>query len=69
MYIVQAALGYPPRLARQEILEEEHTQLDHVEDVMPKCRRIVEIAYIGIDGSDVRQVLDAIMTEARGAGH
>lgn len=61
-YMVQTALGDLLRLSRQKILE----------DVFPRCHRIVEIAQAGIDrgifpdGSDVRQVLDVILTDARG---
>lgn len=70
---MQTTLGDPPRSAHQEILKEEQTQLNRVEDVLPRCRRIVEIVqtdidrFIFSDGSDVRQILNAIMTEARGA--
>lgn len=72
-YIAHAALGDPPRPAHQEILEEEQAQLDHVEDALLRCHYIVEIAREDIDrgifpdGSDVRQVLDAIMMEPHGA--
>ncbi|XP_050875986.1 uncharacterized protein LOC127079651 [Lathyrus oleraceus] len=72
-YMVHAAPGDTPRLVHQDILEEEQAQLCHVEDVSPMYCSIVEITrtYIdrGIfsDGSNVRQVLDAIITEARGA--
>ena len=70
-YMVWAALGDPLRPAHQELLEEEKAQLDHVEDVLPRYHCIVEIAHacidrgIFLDGSDVRQILDVIMTEAR----
>lgn len=73
LYMVQAASGDPPMLAYQEILEEKQTQLNHVEDVLPRCHRILEITQAGIDkcifldGSDVRQVLYGIMMETRGA--
>lgn len=71
-HMVQAPPGDTSRPAHQGILEDEQTQLDHAEDLLPKCRRIVEIAQAGIDkdifsdGSDVRQVLNIIMMEARG---
>lgn len=69
--MVNDAPGDPPRLALQEILYDEQSQLDHAHDVLHKCRRIMEIAKADIDegiflyGSDVRPTLDAIMTEAR----
>lgn len=44
LYMVQVATRDPTRPAHQKILEEEHTQLDHAHDVLPICRRIVEIA-------------------------
>ncbi|CAL5197040.1 unnamed protein product [Lathyrus oleraceus] len=72
-YMVQASLGDPPRPAHQEILEEEQTQLDHAKDVLPRYRRIMGIVHVGIDksifpdGSNVRHVLDAIMTKAQRA--
>lgn len=69
-YMVQAALGDPSMLAHQEISEEEQTQLDHAKDVLPRCFYIEEEGIdrdIFPDESDVRQVLDDIMTEARGA--
>lgn len=65
--MVHATLGDLPRPAHQVILEEEHAQLDHTDDVFPRCHRIVEIAWEGIDegifldGSGVRRVLDAII--------
>lgn len=68
--MVQAAPEDPSRSSHQEILEEEQTQLDHVEDVLPRYRRIMEIVHACIDrgifpdGSDVRYVLNAIMIEA-----
>ena len=71
--MVHAAPEEPPRLAHYEILEEKQTQLDHVENVLPKCHCIMEISQTCIDRGifsgryDVRYVLDAIMTEARGA--
>lgn len=43
-HMMRASLGDPPEPAHQEILEEKQTHLDHVEDVLPICRRIVEIA-------------------------
>lgn len=61
-YIVQAALGDPPRSAHQEILQDGQTHLYHADDVLPKYHRIVEIAQASInrciflDESDVRQV-------------
>ncbi|CAL5198776.1 unnamed protein product [Lathyrus oleraceus] len=42
-YMVHAGLGDPLRPAHQDILEEKQTQLDHVEDVLPKYHRMVEI--------------------------
>lgn len=72
-YMMEAAPGDPPRPSNQEILEDEQVQSDHVEDVLPRCRRIVEIVQASIgkcifpSGSDLRQVLDVIMMEARGA--
>lgn len=42
--MVQVALEDLLRSTPQEILEEERAQLDHVHDVFPRCRRIVEIA-------------------------
>lgn len=71
--MLHAALGDPSRPAHQEILKEEKTWLDHVDDVLPRCRHIVEIVQTCIDisifpdRSDVRYILDSIMTEARGA--
>ena len=72
-YMVQDAPGDPPMPAHQEILEEEQARRDHATDVLPRCRRIMELARDGIDrglfldGSDVRGVLDAIMAEAQEA--
>lgn len=69
--MVHDAPGDPSRPTHQEIIEEEHTQLGHAHDVLPRCRCIVEIAQEAIDkcifpdGSEVRHVLDAIMTDAR----
>lgn len=69
---MQAVSEDPLRPSHQEILEEDQTQLDHAENVLPICHRcIVEIVHACIDkgifsdGSDVKHVLDAIMTEAR----
>lgn len=36
-------VGDPPRSPYQEILEEEHTRVDHVVDVFPICHRIITI--------------------------
>lgn len=69
--MVHVALGDPPRLAHQEILEEEQTHLEHTDDVLPMCSRIMEIAQTRIDegifpdGSGVRRVRDAIMAETQ----
>lgn len=69
---MHAATGDPPIPIHQKILEDEHAQLDHIDDVLSRCRHIVEIvrAYndedIFLEGSDVWRVLDAIMTEAHG---
>lgn len=58
--MVQAAPKDQLRSTHQEILEEEQTRLDHAHDVLPRCRRIVEIVQVGIDknifpnGSEVR---------------
>ena len=41
--MVQVAPKDPLSPTHQEILEEEHAQLDHVHDVLPGCLRIVEI--------------------------
>ena len=70
-YMVQTSPEDPPRPSHQEKLEEEQTQLDNAHDVLLRCRRIMEIVQEDIDicifpdGSDVRQVLYTIMTEAR----
>lgn len=61
------------RSTHQEILEEEQTQLDHIDDVLPRCLHIKEIAWADIDngifpdGFSVRRVIDSIMAEALGA--
>lgn len=53
------------------MLEGDETLLDHVHDALPRCRHIMEIAQTNIDrgifpdGSEVREVLDDIMKEAR----
>lgn len=71
LFRVQAAPGDPLRPSHQEILEGEQSQLDYTEDGLPRCRRIMKIVQTSIDkgifpdGSDVRQFLDVIMTEAR----
>lgn len=71
-YMVHASPGDPSRPDHQEIQEEERAQLDYAEDVLLRCRRIVEVVQADIDicifpdGSDVRQVLDAIMKETHG---
>lgn len=70
--MVQTAPGDPPRPTHNEILKDEHAQLDHVKNILSRFRCIVQIAQTDIDkdffpnGSDVSQVLDAIMMEARG---
>lgn len=70
-YIVHASPGDPLRPTHQEILEKEQTRLDHTDDFLPRCRRIVEIVRADINegifpgGFNVRGVLDAIMTEAQ----
>lgn len=70
--MVHAAPGDPSKRAHQELLEEEQTQLYHNDNVLPRCRRIVEIVQADIDecifpnGSGVRRVLDAIMAETHG---
>lgn len=49
------------------------TQLYHVEDVLPRCRHVMKIVQTDIDrgifsdGSDVKHVIDAIMTETQRA--
>lgn len=43
LYMVQNSPKNPLRPAHHEVLEEEQTQLDHAEDVLPRCRRIIEI--------------------------
>lgn len=69
--MVETAPGDPLRLVHQEILEEEHTRLDHAHDVLPKCCSIMEIIQACIDkgtfpdGFEAREVIDAIMTEER----
>lgn len=73
LYMVHDAPEDPPRPMHQKILEEEQAQLYHDYDVLPRCQYIVGIMHVGIDrgifpyGSEVRQVLDAIMMEAREA--
>ncbi|XP_050889851.1 uncharacterized protein LOC127095164 [Lathyrus oleraceus] len=42
-FLKMAALGDQSIPAHQEIPEEDHAQLDHVEDALSKCHRIVEI--------------------------
>ncbi|CAL5194313.1 unnamed protein product [Lathyrus oleraceus] len=42
------APGDPLRPSHQEILEDEHSQLDHPHDVLSRCRCIVEIVQAGI---------------------
>lgn len=70
--MVHAAPRDPSRPAHQEILDEENAQLDHTDDVLPRCRCIMEISRADIDerifpdGSGVTRVLDAIMVEAHG---
>lgn len=60
LYMKQANPRDPLRPAHQETLEKEHTQLDHVDDVLPRYLRIIEIMQTNIDrgifsdGSDVR---------------
>lgn len=67
---MHAALGDPSRPTHQEILEEEHAQLDHAQDVFPRCFHFIEIAHadihsgIFLDRSNLRQILYAIMTKA-----
>lgn len=69
--MIPHALGDPCRPAHQEILEDEQTWEDHVVDVFPRCRPIMEIVHTSIDirlfpdGPDVRDVLDALIREAR----
>ncbi|CAL5208186.1 unnamed protein product [Lathyrus oleraceus] len=73
LYMVQAASEDPHRPVHQEILVDEQTQLDHVEDVFPRCRRIVEIVQAGIDkgifpdGYAMRQILYVIMVKTNEA--
>lgn len=42
-YITPDALGYPSKPAHPEILEEEQAREDHVVNVFPRLRRIIEI--------------------------
>lgn len=48
-YMAHAALGDSSMSAHQEILEEEHAQLNHAHDVLSRCRCIMEIAQTDID--------------------
>lgn len=48
-YMTLDALGYPYMPSHQEILEEEQAREDHVIDVFPRCRRIMEILHADID--------------------
>lgn len=43
------ALEGPPRQAYQEILEEKQTKTNHDVDVLPRCRRIMDLAQTNID--------------------
>ena len=71
--MVPTGPGSPPRPAHQEILEEQQSQMDHSQDVLPRCRRIVEIGRASIasgffpEGSGQRRILDDMMREAEGA--
>lgn len=38
--MVHADSGDPHRPGHQEILEEEHAQLNYVDDVLPKCQAL-----------------------------
>lgn len=47
--MIQDVLGDPPRPSHQDVLEEEQVGTDHVVDVFPKSRRIMEITQVGIN--------------------
>ncbi|XP_058776609.1 uncharacterized protein LOC131650927 [Vicia villosa] len=72
-YMIYDVPGNPPRPVHHEILEEKQVRTDHATNMLPTCRRIMELAWDGIDtglfpdGSNVRGVLDAIMAEAQDA--
>lgn len=69
-YMILDALGDPPRPAHQKILKEELIGEDHVIDMLPKYRRIMEIVHTDIDkgifpnGSKVRDTIDSMLAEA-----
>lgn len=69
-YKVHNALGDPLRLTHYEILEKVHDWEDHVVDVLPRYRRIMETRQADIDrelfsnDSEARDVVDAMMEEA-----
>lgn len=72
-YMIHDALGDPPRLTHQKILENKQVKVDHASDVFPICRLIMEIGQAGIDrgvfmdGYEVMDVLDSIIAKAREA--
>lgn len=78
MWFFRVTSVYGTRYSRRsiEVNSSEDTRggadtIDHAKDVLPRCHCIMEIEHEGIDkgifpdGSDVRQVLNAIMTKAR----
>lgn len=47
--MIHNVLGDPLKSTHQEILEEKQAREDHIVDVLPKCRRIMEIGHVDID--------------------
>lgn len=67
------AKGYPSRLARREILENEHTKAFHFVDVLLACQHIMAIGQTNVkrgeflEGNLVRATLEVVLSETHTA--
>lgn len=70
--MVPTAEGSPPRPTHQDILQDQQTQFDNTQDVLPLCRQMIEIVRTGIEagffskGSGGRCIVDDMIMVARG---
>lgn len=69
------AKEYSPRLAHQEILENQHTIANYVVDVLLVCQHIMAIGQTNVkrgeflEGSLVRVTIEAVLSETHTALH